>query len=152
MEAIESPRNCGNGALTAVPAIAIKTWEAAALEEIRRRATIQYERCAQIRSLLKHLTRNLPTHNLNTLLIGFARRFAVYKQAGLVFRDLERLAQLVNDPQRPLTLVFAGKAHPNNEPGQALLRKVYEISQLPGAFACGSRGLSQWPGCLRYRR
>ena len=105
--------------------------KAAALEEIRRRASIQYERCAQTRSLLKHLTRNLSTHNLNTLLIGFARRFAVYKQAGLVFRDLERLARLVNDPQRPLTLVFAGKAHPNDEPGQALLRKVYEISQLP---------------------
>jgi starch phosphorylase len=105
--------------------------KASALEEIQRRATIQYERCAQTKSLVKHLTRNLSIRNLNTLLIGFARRFAVYKQAGLVFRDLERLARLVNDPERPVTLVFAGKAHPNDEPGQALLRKVYEISQLP---------------------
>ncbi|MEN8206497.1 MAG: alpha-glucan family phosphorylase [Pseudomonadota bacterium] len=105
--------------------------KASALEEIRRRAVIQYERCAQTRSLVKHLTRNLSTRNIDTLLIGFARRFAVYKQAGLVFRDLDRLARLLNDPERPVTLVFAGKAHPNDKPGQALLREVYEISQLP---------------------
>jgi starch phosphorylase len=105
--------------------------KAAALEEIRRRASIQYERCAQTKSLQKHLTRNLTSNNIDTLLIGFARRFAVYKQAGLVFRDLERLARLVNDPERPLTLVFAGKAHPNDRPGQALLKRVYEISLLP---------------------
>jgi starch phosphorylase len=105
--------------------------KAATLEEVRRRALIQYERCAQTKSLQKHLTRNLSSHNLDTLLIGFARRFAVYKQAGLVFRDLQRLARLVNDPERPVTLVFAGKAHPNDRPGQALLRRVYEISLLP---------------------
>jgi starch phosphorylase len=105
--------------------------KATALEEIGRRATIQYERCAQTRSLVKHLTRNLTTQHLDTLLIGFARRFAVYKQAGLVFKDLDRLARLVNDPERPVTLVFAGKAHPNDKPGQALLRRVYEISLLP---------------------
>lgn len=105
--------------------------KAAVLEEIRRRASIQYERCAQTKSLQKHLTRNLTSNNIDTLLIGFARRFAVYKQAGLIFRDLERLARLVNDPERPLTLVFAGKAHPSDRPGQALLRRVYEISLLP---------------------
>ena len=105
--------------------------KAAVLEEIRRRASIQYERCAQTKSLKKHLTRHLGAQNIDTLLIGFARRFAVYKQAGLVFRDLPRLARLVNDPQRPLTLVFAGKAHPNDRPGQALLKRVYDISLLP---------------------
>lgn len=105
--------------------------KAAALEEIRRRASIQYARCAQTNSLLKRLTRNLSSNSLDTLLIGFARRFAIYKQAGLVFRDLPRLARLVNDPQRPLTLVFAGKAHPNDKPGQALLKRVYEISLMP---------------------
>ena len=105
--------------------------KAAALEEINRRVTIQYERCAQTRSLHGHLTRNLTTRSLDTLLIGFARRFAVYKQATLIFRDLERLARLVNDPERPVTLVFAGKAHPNDRPGQALLKKIYDISLLP---------------------
>ena len=105
--------------------------KASALEEIKRRATIQYERCPQTRSLLKHLTAYLSTGSIDTMLIGFARRFAVYKQAGLVFRDLERLARLVNDPVRPVTLVFAGKAHPSDKPGQALLRRIYEISLMP---------------------
>jgi starch phosphorylase len=105
--------------------------KAAVLEEVRRRACIQFERCAQTKSLKKQLTRHLTANNIDTLLIGFARRFAVYKQAGLVFRDLPRLARLVNDPQRPVTLVFAGKAHPNDRPGQALLKKIYEISLLP---------------------
>ena len=105
--------------------------KAAALEEIRSRAILQYERCAQTRSLCKHLTRNLTPHNLDTLLIGFARRFAVYKQAGLLFRDLPRLARLLNDPDRPVTLVFAGKAHPSDKPGQALLAYIYEISLRP---------------------
>ncbi len=105
--------------------------KAAALEEIRRRAIIQYERCAQTKSLQMHLTRNLTTRSLDTLLIGFARRFAVYKQATLIFRDLDRLARLVNDPDRPVTLVFAGKAHPNDRPGQALLKRIYDISLMP---------------------
>ena len=105
--------------------------KAAALEEVRRRASIQYARCAQTNSLLDRLTRNLSSNSLDTLLIGFARRFAIYKRAGLIFRDLPRLARLVNDPQRPLTLVFAGKAHPNDKPGQALLKRVYEISLMP---------------------
>jgi starch phosphorylase len=105
--------------------------KAAALEEIRRRASIQYTRCAETNSLLDRLTRNLSSNSVDTLLIGFARRFAIYKRAGLILRDLPRLARLVNDPQRPLTLVFAGKAHPNDKPGQALLKRVYEISLMP---------------------
>ena len=105
--------------------------KADALEAIKRRAMEQYERCAQTKSLASRLTCNLtPKHN-DTLLVGFARRFATYKRAGLIFRDLERLARLVNDPERPLTLVFAGKAHPSDQPGQALLRKVFEISLHP---------------------
>jgi starch phosphorylase len=105
--------------------------KAAAIEEIRRRALLQYERCARTKSLASRLTANLGARNINTLMIGFARRFATYKRAGLVFRDLERLARLVNDPQRPVTLVFAGKAHPSDQPGQALLRRIFEISLLP---------------------
>ncbi|HYQ72588.1 MAG TPA: alpha-glucan family phosphorylase, partial [Gammaproteobacteria bacterium] len=108
-----------------------KLLKAAAIEEIRQRAVVQYERCAQTKSLVSRLTANLNTRNLDTLLIGFARRFATYKRAGLIFDDLERLARLVNDPERPLTLVFAGKAHPSDGPGQALLKRIYEISLLP---------------------
>ncbi|MGB5261138.1 MAG: alpha-glucan family phosphorylase [Gammaproteobacteria bacterium] len=105
--------------------------KAAAIDNIRERATVQYERCARTKSLVGRLTANLTTHNINTLMIGFARRFATYKRAGLIFRDMERLSRLVNDPQRPVTLVFAGKAHPSDKPGQELLRRVYELSLQP---------------------
>jgi len=108
-----------------------KLLKAAAIDEIRRRAVIQYERCAQTKSLVARLTANLSARNLDTLLIGFARRFATYKRAGLIFEDLNRLARLVNDPDRPVTLVFAGKAHPSDIPGQALLKRIYEISLMP---------------------
>jgi len=105
--------------------------KAAALEDIRRRATAQYERCVQTKSLAGRLTRHLTPQNADTLMIGFARRFATYKRAGLLFRDLERLARLVNHPERPVTFVFAGKAHPDDAPGQMLLRKIFEISLDP---------------------
>lgn len=65
------------------------------------------------------------------LLVGFARRFATYKRAGLVLDDLERLDALVNDPERPLTLVFAGKAHPKDDGGKALLQRVFQVSRDP---------------------
>ena len=58
------------------------------------------------------------------LTIGFARRFATYKRATLLFRDAERLVRLVSDPERPVQLLFAGKAHPADEPGKELLRTV----------------------------
>jgi starch phosphorylase len=105
--------------------------KASAIDNIRERATVQYERCARTNSLAGRLTANLTTHDIHTLMIGFARRFATYKRAGLIFRDLERLSRLVNDPERPVTLVFAGKAHPSDKPGQELLRRVYELSLQP---------------------
>jgi starch phosphorylase len=63
------------------------------------------------------------------LIVGFARRFATYKRALLIFRDLERLAHILGDPQRPVCLVFAGKAHPADGPGQELIRRIVELSQ-----------------------
>ena len=69
--------------------------------------------------------------NPNALTIGFARRFATYKRATLIFRDPERLARLLNNPERPVQLIFAGKAHPNDQPGQDLIRQVYEFSRRP---------------------
>lgn len=62
------------------------------------------------------------------LTIGFARRFTTYKRAALIFRDKERLARLMNDPERPLQLVFSGKAHPRDEEGRRLIKKIYDIS------------------------
>lgn len=67
----------------------------------------------------------------NALTLGFARRFATYKRATLIFRDLARIKRILTDPERPVQIVFAGKAHPQDEPGKALIRRIYELSQEP---------------------
>jgi starch phosphorylase len=67
----------------------------------------------------------------NALTIGFARRFATYKRADLFFRRLDELAELVNDPQRPVQIIFAGKAHPADEPGKHLIKKVVNLRHDP---------------------
>jgi glycogen phosphorylase len=70
-------------------------------------------------------------HLLNpaALTLGFARRFATYKRATLLFRDPDRLARMLGDPARPVQIIFAGKAHPNDKPGQEFIRQVYEYSR-----------------------
>ncbi|HEX6481780.1 MAG TPA: alpha-glucan family phosphorylase, partial [Ktedonobacteraceae bacterium] len=65
----------------------------------------------------------------DALIIGFARRFATYKRATLIFRDMERLNRIVNNPERPVQIVFAGKAHPADEPGKALIEQLYRFSR-----------------------
>ncbi|MBQ7268892.1 MAG: alpha-glucan family phosphorylase [Bacteroidales bacterium] len=65
----------------------------------------------------------------DVLTIGFARRFATYKRATLLFRDLDRLDALVNNPNRPVQFIFAGKAHPADGMGQDLIRQIIEISK-----------------------
>lgn len=67
----------------------------------------------------------------NTLTIGFARRFATYKRANLIFRDVERLRRLVTNTQRPVQIVFAGKAHPADTPGKQVLQNVYQFTRDP---------------------
>ena len=69
--------------------------------------------------------------NPNALLIGFARRFATYKRAHLLFSDLDRLSKIVNNPNYPVQFLFAGKAHPHDGAGQGLIKKIYEISRRP---------------------
>ena len=69
--------------------------------------------------------------NPNALTIGFARRFATYKRAHLLFSDLDRLAKIVNNPNYPIQFLFAGKAHPADGAGQGLIKKIYEISRRP---------------------
>ncbi len=69
--------------------------------------------------------------NPNALLIGFARRFATYKRAYLLFNDLERLSRIVNNPQFPVQFIFAGKAHPADGAGQDLIKRIVEISKRP---------------------
>ncbi|MBQ9280190.1 MAG: alpha-glucan family phosphorylase [Clostridia bacterium] len=69
--------------------------------------------------------------NPNALTIGFARRFATYKRADLIFKDLERITKILNDPSRPVQIVFAGKPHPADIQGQELVKRIYEISEMP---------------------
>ena len=65
------------------------------------------------------------------LTIGFARRFATYKRAYLLFTNLDRLAAIVNNKERPVQFIFAGKAHPNDKPGQDLIKRIVEVSAMP---------------------
>jgi glycogen phosphorylase len=67
----------------------------------------------------------------DALTIGFARRFATYKRANLLFTDLERLKRIVCNEERPVQIVFAGKAHPDDRPGQEVLKTVVRASMLP---------------------
>ena len=69
--------------------------------------------------------------NSNALIIGFGRRFATYKRAHLLFTDLERLERLVNNKQYPIIFLFTGKAHPADGGGQALIKRIIEISRMP---------------------
>ena len=101
------------------------------LESARRRASVQYKRSNCTDAMIEQVTRQLRRQNLDTLVIGFARRFATYKRATLMFQDQERLARILNDPKRPVLFIFAGKAHPNDVPGQDLIRKVFEMSMRP---------------------
>ena len=67
----------------------------------------------------------------DVLTIGFARRFATYKRAHLLFRNLDRLDEIVNNPKHPVQFIFAGKAHPADKAGQDLIKRIVEVSKLP---------------------
>jgi starch phosphorylase len=67
----------------------------------------------------------------DALVIAFARRFATYKRASLIFRDIERLKALIHDRYRPVQFIFAGKAHPADDPGKLLLQQIYNIARSP---------------------
>ena len=79
---------------------------------------------------LSHETEHLRQHE-DALILGFARRFATYKRATLLFDDLDRLERLLNDPDRPVIMIFAGKAHPHDDPGKDLIRRIHELSREP---------------------
>lgn len=67
----------------------------------------------------------------DALTIGFARRFAAYKRANLIFNDIDRLKRLLLDPWKPVQLVFAGKAHPADDPGKHLIQRIYQLARDP---------------------
>ena len=86
-----------------------------------RRAGYSYEEINEITSKLSP----------DKLTIGFARRFATYKRATLIFKDLERITQILNNEDRPVQIIFAGKAHPADKEGQDLIKYIHEISMMP---------------------
>jgi starch phosphorylase len=106
-----------------------QTLKSQLLKDSAARITQQFQRNGSSPIDLERTIRHLNPANTNTLVIGFARRFATYKRAALIFRDKERLARLVNDPKRPLIFIFAGKAHPSDEPGKQLISMIYSLSQ-----------------------
>ena len=73
----------------------------------------------------------LESLDTDVLTIGFARRFATYKRANLLFTDLDRLDAIVNNPDRPVRFIFAGKAHPDDIPGQDLIKRIIEVAAMP---------------------
>jgi glucan phosphorylase len=79
----------------------------------------------------KLITEVLGKLDPKALTIGFARRFATYKRGYLLFRNLERLSKIVNNPERPVQFIFAGKAHPADKAGQDLIKNIVEISKRP---------------------
>ncbi|MGQ1786524.1 alpha-glucan family phosphorylase [Saccharicrinis sp. GN24d3] len=78
-----------------------------------------------------HILEVLDSMDNNALTIGFARRFATYKRAHLLFTDEKRLAEIVNNPEKPVQFIFAGKAHPADGGGQSLIKHIVEISKKP---------------------
>lgn len=79
----------------------------------------------------KLILQTIESLNDKALIIGFARRFATYKRAHLLFTNLERLSRMLNKPDRPVIFLFAGKAHPNDKAGQDLIKRIIEISRMP---------------------
>jgi starch phosphorylase len=98
------------------------------LEFIRARAVAQSKRRDEPAATLQKLSRLFTP---DALTIGFARRFATYKRANLLLADIEKLASMVNDANRPVQFVFAGKAHPRDEPGKRVLQQIAELMHDP---------------------
>lgn len=108
-----------------------QTLKATLIEDVRRRAIRQYQRNGYSGVHIERLICNLSPAETDVLTVGFARRFATYKRATLLFSDAQRLADLLNNPKCPMLLIFAGKAHPNDLPGQELIRTIHKYSLSP---------------------
>ena len=108
-----------------------QTLKSELLEDVRERSLRQHRRngCSDVQ--IDRLVRHLVGDETDILTLGFARRFATYKRALLLFSDPKRLARIVNNPERPVLIMFAGKAHPSDLPGQELIRTISEYSRQP---------------------
>ena len=101
------------------------------LHLVRQRVTAQHFRNQGSEAHLDRVLKLADPTNPNVLTIGFARRFATYKRAALIFENLEWIKQIIGDESCPVLFIFAGKAHPADVPGQDLIRRLNQISRMP---------------------
>jgi len=101
------------------------------LHVVRYRVTQQHYRSHGSEAHLDRLLKYADSYDPNVLTIGFARRFATYKRAALLFEDLDWLHKIISDQERPVLFIFAGKAHPADQPGQDLIRMIHNIGHMP---------------------
>jgi glycogen phosphorylase len=112
----------------------VDLWEAHQRQKLelmifaRNRLRNQFARHGEAPAVLEELESVL---DVNALTIGFARRFATYKRAQLLFSDMDRIARLLWDKDRPVQIIFAGKAHPADRPGQAVIQEIFARSRSP---------------------
>ena len=109
----------------------LQSLRAELMMEARRRLLFQLRRNGCSQALIERLTAHLTPRQTDTLIIGFARRFATYKRATLLFSDPPRLERLLGDPNHPILLIFAGKAHPNDKPSQQFIKVIHDFSRRP---------------------
>jgi starch phosphorylase len=119
------------------PLVDVPNEELWAAHQARKEDLIDFARQRLRAQLLRHgegprkLAAAAQALNPHALTLGFARRVATYKRLPLIFHDEERLKRLLNDPDRPLQIVFSGKAHPADEPAKSLIQQIYYRSQEP---------------------
>jgi len=101
------------------------------LHLVRRRIRDQLVRNRGSESHLDRLFRYADPNNPNVLTIGFGRRFATYKRSTLLFQDLDMLRQIIGNPERPVLFIYCGKAHPADQPGQDLIRRIMQVAKMP---------------------
>ena len=100
-------------------------------QQIRERIREQYQRNQVSQAHLDRLLKFADPENPNILTIGFARRFATYKRAALLFQDPQWLAEIITQADRPVLFLFAGKAHPADQPGQEIIRQIAQMAKRP---------------------
>jgi starch phosphorylase len=101
------------------------------LRLVRERLRAQHERNQGSPAHLDRLLKLVDPDNPNILTIGFARRFATYKRAALLLQDLDWLREIIGEAGRPVLFLFAGKAHPADQPGQEIIRRLAEVARQP---------------------
>ena len=101
------------------------------LEEVHQAIIRQQRRNGTSDAVVDRMVRYVDGSDHDLLVMGFARRFATYKRAEMLFADPERLARILNNPEQPAVIIFAGKAHPNDHPGQQLIKLIHDFSVHP---------------------